>query len=54
MVIEVVGALSLPVWLCVEEVMRLREKSSLQAAESAPPAPVERAGVLLVRAPDAV
>jgi hypothetical protein len=50
MVIELVGALSLPVWLCVEEVIRLREKSPLRAAESAPSAAVGSAGAVLVRA----
>jgi hypothetical protein len=50
MVIELVGALSLPVWLCVEEVIRLREKPPLRAAEAAPSAAVEPAGAVLVRA----
>jgi hypothetical protein len=49
MVIELVGALSLPVWLGVEEVIRLREEQLLRASESAPPAAVEPAGAVLVR-----
>jgi hypothetical protein len=53
MVIELVGALSLPVWLCVEEVIRLREKPPLTAPESAPAAAVEPARSVLVRARNA-
>jgi hypothetical protein len=52
MVIELVGALSLPVWLCVEEVIRLREQAPSRAVEAAPSAAVEPVRAVLVRAPD--
>jgi hypothetical protein len=53
MMIELVGALSLPVWLCVEEVIRLREQAPLRAAEAAPSAAVEPPRAVLIRARDA-
>jgi hypothetical protein len=52
MVIELVGALSLPVWLCVEEVIRLREQAPSRAAEAAPSAAVKPAGAVLVQVRD--
>jgi hypothetical protein len=52
MVIELVGALGLPVWLCVEEVIRLREQAPSRAVEAAPSAAVEPAGAVLVQVRD--